>query len=68
MMPELTGMDLHAEVSRVAPDQGSRMIFITGDVINDRAQKFLEQHNRPCLPKPFSLADFRAAIRKVLAA
>ncbi len=29
MMPEMTGMELHAELLRIAPDQAQRMIFLT---------------------------------------
>ena len=43
------------------------MIFITGDVINEGAQQFLRDRHKVCLTKPFSLADFRAAIGKALA-
>lgn len=30
MMPEMTRINLHRELSRVAPDQADRMIFVTG--------------------------------------
>jgi hypothetical protein len=36
-------------------------------VINERTQKFLEQQNKVCLPKPFTISEFRAAIKKMLA-
>jgi hypothetical protein len=42
------------------------MVFITGDVINDKAQKFLHDRRKVCLSKPFSLAEFRAAIGKAM--
>ena len=41
------------------------MIFITGDMINERARKFLEEQNRICLAKPFTFDEFRSAIGKV---
>ena len=34
MMPVMTGMDLHAELLIVAPDQAARMVFMTGGVFN----------------------------------
>ena len=37
-------------------------------MINEHTRRFLEQQNKICLPKPFALAEFHAAIRKVLAA
>src|SRR5262245_55544778 len=30
MMPEVTGMDLHAELQRTAPEQAARIAFMTG--------------------------------------
>ena len=33
----------------------------------ETTRKFLEEQKKICLPKPFTLSDFRAAIRKVLA-
>ncbi|TMA17859.1 MAG: PAS domain S-box protein [Deltaproteobacteria bacterium] len=65
MMPELTGMDLHAEVSRVAPDQGSRMIFITGGAFTPAARQFLDTISNPRLEKPFGLEELRAMVRSV---
>ncbi|MFT3926786.1 MAG: response regulator [Myxococcales bacterium] len=53
MMPELTGMDLWAELSRSRPDQASRMVFMTGGTFTDRAQQFLAEHGRVQLQKPF---------------
>lgn len=53
MMPELTGMDLHAELSRVRPEQAARMVFMTGGTFTDRAQQFLAEHGRVQLQKPF---------------
>ncbi len=65
-MPGLTGRDVYERVRAQNPAQAERFIFITGDVVNDRTGKFFEEHDRVCLPKPFSLHDFRGAIRKLL--
>jgi signal transduction histidine kinase len=67
-MPGLNGQQVFERARALNPALSSRMIFITGDVINDRTRKFLEQQNKVCLPKPFTIAEFRAAIKKVLAA
>jgi hypothetical protein len=58
---------VYERVRAVNPALSARMIFITGDIINERTRKFLEQQNKICLPKPFTIVEFRAAIRKVLA-
>lgn len=67
-MPGLTGREVYEKVYKEDPEKADRFIFITGDVINHRTQKFFEEHKCPCLAKPFSLHEFRGAIRKVLQA
>jgi signal transduction histidine kinase len=67
-MPGLNGQQVYERARVVNPALSARMIFITGDVINERTRKFLEQQNKICLPKPFTIAEFRAAIKKVLTA
>ena len=67
-MPGLNGQQVYERARAMNPTLSSRMIFITGDVINERTRKFLEQQNKICLPKPFTIVEFRAAIKKVLAA
>jgi CheY-like chemotaxis protein len=48
MMPEMTGMDLHAELSHSHPEDARRIIFVTGGAFTSRAREFLE--NVPNLP------------------
>jgi signal transduction histidine kinase len=66
-MPGLNGRQVYERLRDMKPALSKRMIFITGDVINESTRTFLEQQNKICLPKPFTLSEFRAAIRKVLA-
>jgi hypothetical protein len=41
---------------------------MTGDVINDRVQSFLKQHEKLCLSKPFKLNEFHSIVREFLKA
>jgi CheY-like chemotaxis protein len=66
-MPGLNGQQIYERVRVSNPALSERMIFFTGDVINDKAEKFLRESQRVCLAKPFSLVEFRAAIGKALA-
>jgi hypothetical protein len=43
------------------------MIFFTGDIINEKTQKFLRERKKVCLSKPFSLDEFHQAVDKALA-
>ncbi|MBX3207663.1 MAG: response regulator [Labilithrix sp.] len=62
MMPQMTGMDLHEELSSRAPDQADRMIFMTGGAFTARARKFLDTVTNQRLEKPFDSIHFRALI------
>ena len=66
-MPGLNGEQVYERIRATNPKLSERMIFITGDVINDRARQFLSERKKACLSKPFSLTDFRAAIHEALA-
>ena len=61
-MPEMSGMDLHAELGLLAPDQQARMLFLTGGAFTPAAQTFLESLTQPWLGKPFEAATLKAAI------
>jgi hypothetical protein len=39
---------------------------MTGDVMSDTFQEFLQRHAILCLPKPFATREFRAAVAKTL--
>jgi two-component system, cell cycle sensor histidine kinase and response regulator CckA len=66
MMPDMTGMELHAELTRLAPEQARRMIFLTGGAFTPRAREFLERH--PRLEKPLDPRLLRELIDRILAA
>ena len=66
-MPGLNGQQVYERLLVTHPALKDRIIFITGDVINDQTRKFLQQEHKVCLSKPFSLEQFREAIEKALA-
>ena len=61
-MPGLNGQKLYERVRTEDPSAARRFVFMTGDVINQQAEAFLKMHRRPCLSKPFSVAEFRNAL------
>jgi PAS domain S-box-containing protein len=64
MMPDLDGMELHAEVVQRFPDQAPRLAFMTGGAYTARARAFLDSGVLR-LDKPFSAADVRDMVRRV---
>ncbi len=64
MMPDMTGMDLHRELSRIAPEQAGRMIFMTGGAFTEKAWTFLSDPEREHVEKPFDPKTLRAIVRR----
>jgi CheY-like chemotaxis protein len=67
MMPDMTGMDLHAELARIAPQMAGRMVFLTGGAYTAHAREFLAAVPNPRLQKPFDAQLLRAVVRDVVA-
>ncbi|HVU49824.1 MAG TPA: PAS domain S-box protein [Polyangia bacterium] len=64
MMPDMTGMDLFAEVARRHPGVERRFIFMTGGAFTPRATEFLAQVSNRRLEKPFETATLKAAVAR----
>lgn len=64
MMPEMTGMDLYTELRQVAPDQASKMIFLTGGGFTAGARAFLDEVRNLRIEKPFDVAGLRAIVNE----
>jgi signal transduction histidine kinase len=62
MMPQMTGMELHAEVVRLAPEQAARIVFVTGGASTEGARAFLEDVPNQRLEKPFEAHQLRAVL------
>ncbi len=65
MMPELTGMDLYAELERIAPDQAGRMVFVSGGAFTPRAREFLERVPNARVEKPIDFQNLRLLLRNL---
>ncbi len=66
MMPELTGMDLHTELSKTRPEQAARFVFMTGGTFTERARDFLDQIEGAPLNKPFRAEELYAMVSQRL--
>jgi CheY-like chemotaxis protein len=63
MMPKMTGMDLHAELTALASDQAERMVLLTGGAFTEKAREFLESVPNIRVEKPLDSANLRAMVR-----
>jgi len=66
MMPELSGMAVHAAVERSSPQIAERMVFITGGTFTEEARDFAAHHAARCLFKPFDSSLVKGAIERLL--
>ena len=65
-MPGMSGMDLHAELSKTAPDQAERMCFLTGGAFTPRAMAFVAEVPDRLLEKPFDPEALLGLVRERL--
>ncbi len=65
-MPKLGGRELYERLRRDAPAVADRVVFATGDLVRDDTMAFLEHSRRPCLHKPFKLAELRSVVAGAL--
>jgi two-component system, NtrC family, sensor kinase len=61
-MPGLSGRQLFERLLATDAEAAERMIFMTGDVLSEKTEQFLNEHGKVCLHKPFSIADFQKVV------
>ncbi|PYP16308.1 MAG: hypothetical protein DMD54_10335 [Gemmatimonadetes bacterium] len=61
-MPDLSGEQLYERLRSGDPGHAERVIFTTGDLVNEQMKRFLDGTGRPCVPKPFEFASFDQAL------
>ncbi len=65
-MPKMNGQEFYHAVRDKKPELASRMIFLTGDVVNEDTQSFLRTTGNPHLTKPFQLARIEEIVTEML--
>ncbi|MDB5219323.1 MAG: sensory box histidine kinase/response regulator [Myxococcaceae bacterium] len=66
MMPEMSGIELHDELARLAPECVGRLVYMTGGAFTDEARAFLGTFGKSAIGKPFSEKDVRHALDAVI--
>ena len=61
--PGMNGIELYHYLEEIGSQMVNRVIFTTGDTINDEIKAFLDETGRPFLPKPFTLDELRSVIK-----
>ncbi len=63
MMPDLTGMEVHAELLTAAPTVAQRMVFLTGGAFTPAARSFMDRVENERVDKPFDPQKLREQVR-----
>ena len=66
MMPEMTGMELHAAVSKQNLQLSERFVFITGGPFTPEARQLFDAVTNPCIQKPFTPTDLANVLESAI--
>jgi signal transduction histidine kinase/ActR/RegA family two-component response regulator len=66
MMPDMTGMELYAEIRAHDPQLAARFLFISGGGITERSRRFLEEHAERVLAKPIDSAELAIVLNRFM--
>jgi CheY-like chemotaxis protein len=60
------GADVHAWLAANRPKLVSKLIFITGDIVNEETAQTLSKTGAPCVEKPFRIAQLMEVVKRVM--
>jgi CheY-like chemotaxis protein len=63
----MSAIEPHARLVQLAAAQARPMIFLTGGVFDEDAERFLHTHQRWCVGKPFDPAELLALVARRIA-
>jgi signal transduction histidine kinase/CheY-like chemotaxis protein len=66
MMPEMTGMEFHAELAKLDRGLQEGVVLMTGGAFTDETKQWLERIPNPTLQKPFDMKELRGFVRYFL--
>jgi DNA-binding NtrC family response regulator len=61
----VSGADVHAWIVKNRPKLKDRMLFITGDTVNDDTMKALVRTGVPYIEKPFRVTELMLTVEKI---
>ncbi len=62
----MDGVQLYKHIAEEVPSLATRVIFITGDVLNPETREFIETTGNPFVMKPFSLQKIREMSQRLI--
>lgn len=64
-MPSMSGDMFYKKIIKLEKSLEDRLIFITGDTVNQKTQRFLKSIKVPYLSKPFNIDELNNTIQNV---
>jgi CheY-like chemotaxis protein len=64
--PIMNGRELYQYIRDNYPNFNSKIIFTTGDVLDEKLASMLKGAERPYLPKPFTPDELRTIVKETL--
>lgn len=65
-MPNIGGIELYNILKKEQPTLSKRVIFLTGDILDDKTEGFLKESGLPFILKPFDPKELIKLIRSIL--
>jgi two-component system, cell cycle sensor histidine kinase and response regulator CckA len=65
-MPEMDGRQVYQSLKKNHPEYTQRLVFTSGDTMNETNRSFLEESGCLFLPKPFLFDEFRRVFNLAL--
>jgi PAS domain S-box-containing protein len=65
-MPGINGRQFYGLAVEKKPELASRIVFLTGDVVNTETQEFLKSLGNPHIGKPFNLNSVKKVVAEVI--
>lgn len=62
----VNGGDVHQWLEANRPQLVRRMLFITGDIVNEETTEILRRTGVPCIEKPFRVQELLAVVKQVM--
>lgn len=63
-MPMMDGIGFYDKMRTHFPEIARRIIFLTGDVANQKTAEFLRKTGNPYLQKPFTIKEIKAVLHQ----
>ena len=62
----VNGADVHAWIAVHRPHLANRLVFITGDIANEKTVETLRKTGAPCVEKPFRVQQFISVVERTM--